>query len=107
MRSRPQQPQGQRPQHDPFRILAIITIILGLVLVIAAFVIWWQTHQQSSLMVGAGLALAGVGGMQRIASYYESQITTPPPPPPPIPPVPPVQPTTPPVTPPADAESGE
>lgn len=89
MPHQPTQPQEPHRPHDPFRILAITTIILGLLIVIAAFVFWALTSQQSSLMVGAGLALAGVGSIQRIATYYESQITPPPPPPPAPPSVPP------------------
>lgn len=101
--SAPQQPQGEWPRpwprrRDPFRILAIATIVLGLVIVIAAVVFWMLTGQQSSLMVGAGLALAGVGSMQRIASYYESQMMAPPPPPP-APPGPPTA-APPPIAPP-------
>lgn len=53
---------------DWFLILAIAQIVLGMLIVVAAFVFWFYTRRESTLFVGTGLTLAVGGGIQRLLS---------------------------------------
>lgn len=53
---------------DPFRMLAIIGIVLGLVIVAAAMIFWFVTGRESSLFVGAGLTLSIGGGLRNMVA---------------------------------------
>jgi hypothetical protein len=79
---------------DPFRLLAIIGIVIGLLIVIGGAVFWAVTGRQSSLIMGAGMVLAIGGGLRNLAASYMAQFPTfePPRPPevqPPVMPLPP------------------
>lgn len=58
---------------DPFRLLAIIGIVVGLGIVIGGAVFWAVTGRQSSLVMGAGMVLAIGGGLRNLAASYMAQ----------------------------------
>lgn len=59
---------------DPFRLLAIAAIILGMVLVLAAAVFWFLTGKQSAVIMGAGVSMAIGGGLRNLLASLVSQI---------------------------------
>jgi hypothetical protein len=58
---------------DPFRLLAIIGIVIGLLIVVLSAVFWLLTGRQSALVMGAGMTLAIGGGLRNLAASYMSQ----------------------------------
>ncbi len=81
----PDQPSPSHPS-DPFRLLAILGIILGLLIVIAAAVFWALTGRESTLIVGAGMALATGSGLVNRAAQILGLIPDYQPPPAQLPP---------------------
>jgi hypothetical protein len=66
-------PRARRESSDWFQILALTGIAVGILIVIAGFVVWFLTNRESSLIVGAGLALASGGGLRQLGEKYLSQ----------------------------------
>lgn len=52
---------GPARRVDPFTILSLVSIILGMVIVAGAVTFWALTGRESSLIIGTGVALT-VGG---------------------------------------------
>lgn len=49
---------------DPFRLLALTSIILGMLIVVVGFAVWYFTDRESSLIIGSGLIMATGGGLR-------------------------------------------
>lgn len=64
--SRPRRSRSRR-RADPFRLLALVTIVLGMTIVVVGFVVWYFTNRESSLLIGAGLVMATGGGLRAAA----------------------------------------
>lgn len=78
---------------DPFRVLAVLGIVVGLLMVIGAAVFWGLTGRESSLIVGAGMMLAIGGGLRNMLTSLADRLPIQPPPvEPPAPPLPPTPP---------------
>jgi hypothetical protein len=76
--------QPQRPS-DPFRTLAIMSIILGMLIVIGGVVFWTLTGRESSLIIGAGVTLTIGGGLRNVLVGLIDQLPIYLPPPPELP----------------------
>ena len=79
------QPPQKLPR-DPFRLLALLGIVIGLLIVTAACVFWALTGRESTLIVGAGMALATGSGLANRAATMLGLLPNYAPPPPEIPP---------------------
>jgi hypothetical protein len=83
---------------DPFRALALLSIVLGMLIVAGGVVFWALTGRESSLIIGTGVALTiggpisdrfgeGVKRLGELAYYAQREPedrAEPPPSPPPI-----------------------
>lgn len=55
----------RQPRHwDPFRLLSILSIVLGMIILIAATALTYLTHFESPEVFGAGLILTTGGGFR-------------------------------------------
>jgi hypothetical protein len=76
---------ARRPS-DPFRALAISSIILGMLIVIGGAVFWTLTGRESSLLIGAGVTLTIGGGLRNVLVDLVDQLPIYLPPPEELPP---------------------
>lgn len=75
---RSQPPHGRR-EIDPFRVLALIGIGLGLLIVVFSAVVWYLTNRENTGIMTMGVGLATAGGLKegverllgRLPSYYQ------------------------------------
>lgn len=71
---------------DPFRILAIMSIVLGFLIILFSAVVWYFANRLSATLMSGGVILAGAGSakeagerfLSRAASYYTPSPTQPP-----------------------------
>ena len=87
-----------RPPWDPFRLLAVAAIVLGMLIVIGGCLVWFFTGRQvPDVIFGGGLTLTLGGGLrewaataiERFPRYAPPPAELPQPPPPAPPPLPP------------------